>query len=83
MRDFVVTAHSDGLVWIEVTVRTWAGDGLDVWRSLERDLTLSAEHTGSCVRNLAIEVRSFRLALSGTYSWFSGAVVKSCGSSDA
>ncbi len=66
MRDFVVAAHSDG-VRIEVTVRTWGGDGLDVfldelseefrgwsgartWRSLERDLTLSAEHTGSCVQ---------------------------------
>jgi hypothetical protein len=66
MRDFLVTAHSEA-VRIEVTVRTWGGDGLDVflaelaeefrgwngartWRSLERDLTLSAEHTGSHVQ---------------------------------
>jgi hypothetical protein len=66
MRDFIVTAHSEA-VQIEVVVRTWGGDGLDVflaelaedfrgwngartWRSLERDLTLSAEHAGSCVR---------------------------------
>ncbi|GAB2951880.1 hypothetical protein GCM10023080_008070 [Streptomyces pseudoechinosporeus] len=66
MRDFLVTAHSEA-VQIEVTVRTWGGDGLDVflaelaeefrgwngariWRSLERDLTLSAEHAGSHVQ---------------------------------
>ncbi|MDQ0753861.1 hypothetical protein QF034_008092 [Streptomyces africanus] len=66
MRDFIVTAHSEA-VRIEVSVRTWSGDGLDVflaelaeefrgwngprtWRSLERDLTLSAEHVGSRVR---------------------------------
>ncbi|MEU9112761.1 DUF6228 family protein [Streptomyces sp. NPDC048483] len=66
LRDFLVTAHSEA-VQIEVMVRTWGGDGLDVflaelaeafrgwsgartWRSLEGDLTLSAEHAGSHVR---------------------------------
>ncbi|WP_179023778.1 DUF6228 family protein [Streptomyces sp. IMTB 2501] len=54
-------------VRIEITVRTWCSEGLDVflaesakefrgwtgartWRSLERGLTLSAEHNGSCVQ---------------------------------
>ncbi|MFA0845585.1 DUF6228 family protein [Streptomyces rochei] len=66
MRDFLVTAQGES-ARIEVMVRTWDGDGLDVflaelaegfrgwngtrtWRSLEDDLTLSAEHAGSHVR---------------------------------
>ncbi|TDC64459.1 hypothetical protein E1283_31515 [Streptomyces hainanensis] len=66
MRDFLVTARCDAAC-VEVTVRTWRGDGLDGflaelaedfrgwngarnWRSLERDLTLSAVHAGSRVR---------------------------------
>lgn len=60
MLDFLVQARGQS-VRIETSVRTWDGDGLDVflsalaedfrgwdgirtWRSLERDLTLSAEH---------------------------------------
>jgi hypothetical protein len=60
MLDFLVKARGQW-VSIETSVRTWDGDGLDVflsslaedfrgwdgartWRSLERDLTLSAEH---------------------------------------
>ncbi len=59
--DFLVRARGERLS-VEVSVRTWAGDGLDVfldglaedfrgwegartWRSLERDLTLSATHS--------------------------------------
>ncbi|MBM9506433.1 hypothetical protein ITX44_18120 [Streptomyces sp. KK5PA1] len=66
MRDFLVTARSDA-VQIQVVVRTWRGDGLDVfltglaedfrgwsgtrtWRSLEGDLTLTADHAGRRVR---------------------------------
>ncbi|MDO0933778.1 DUF6228 family protein [Streptomyces sp. DG2A-72] len=66
MRDFLATAQGES-VRIEVMVRTWDGDGLDVflaelaeefrgwngirtWRSLEDDLTLTAEHAGSHVR---------------------------------
>ncbi|WP_385633403.1 DUF6228 family protein [Streptomyces sp. SudanB5_2050] len=66
MRDFLVAAQGES-ARIEVMVRTWDGDGLDVflaelaeefrgwkgartWRSLEDDLTLSAEHAGSHVR---------------------------------
>ncbi|WP_234388277.1 MULTISPECIES: DUF6228 family protein [Streptomyces] len=66
MHDFLVTAQGKS-ARIEVMVRTWDGDGLDVflaelaeefrgwngtkiWRSLEDDLTLAAEHAGSHVR---------------------------------
>ncbi len=59
MLDFLVNARGEWLC-VEVSVRTWGGDGLDAfleelaedfrgwegarsWRSLERDLTLSAE----------------------------------------
>ncbi|MBA2948809.1 hypothetical protein H1D24_24035 [Streptomyces sp. PSKA28] len=65
-RDFLVHVQGDHLS-VETLVRTWDGDGLDVflaalaedfrgwagertWKSLEHDLTLSAEHAGHCVR---------------------------------
>lgn len=58
--DFLVRARGEW-VSVEVSVRTWVGDGLDLfllelaedfrgwdgartWHSLERDLTLSADH---------------------------------------
>ncbi|MGW0079159.1 DUF6228 family protein [Streptomyces cellulosae] len=66
MREFLVTAHGewvrievmvttwdgDGLdVFLAELAENFRGwNGTRAWRSLEGDLTLAAEHTGSCVR---------------------------------